>query len=294
MGALGVAQSATMRTMRKEIAQRVEYRAVDPLSGPAPYFGGKKNLAARIIALIEEIPHICYAEPFLGMGGVFFRRMRAPRVEVINDASRDVATFFRVLQRHFQALVDMMRWQLTTRVEFQRLIATDADTLTDLERAPRFFYLQRNGFGGKVVGRAFGTSAVRPGAFDITRVVPHLEELHARLSGVTIECLNYSDFIARYDRPLTLFYLDPPYVGYEKDYGGGFERADYGRLASQLAGLQGAFILSLNDDKFIRKCFAGFRIARVPVNYTGGNARGPVKRAHELIITTAKRLARSY
>jgi hypothetical protein len=37
-----------------------------------------------------------------------------------------------------------------------------------------------------------------------------LEDLHERISGVIIECLPYQDFIARYDRPETLFYLDPP------------------------------------------------------------------------------------
>lgn len=260
------------------------YREVEPLSGPAPYFGGKKLLSGRIIARIEKVPHLCYAEPFTGMGGVFFRRRFAPPAEVVNDASRDVATFFRVLQRHFQALVDMMRWQLTTRAEFHRLIATVPDTLTDLERSARFFYLQRAGFGGKVRGRSFGTSAVRAGAFDITRIVPHLEELHARLAGVTIECLDYREFIERYDRPTTLFYLDPPYLGFEKEYEGGFTRDDFGRLAEQLAGLEGHFILSLNDHPFVRKCFAGFRISRVPITYTAGNPRGPAKRAHELII----------
>ncbi len=264
------------------------FRRVDPLSGPAPYFGGKKLLAARIIARIEKLPHLCYAEPFVGMGGVFFRRRFVPAVEVINDASRDVATFFRVLQRHYQALVDMMRWQLTTRVEFQRLIATNVETLTDLERSARFFYLQRAGFGGKVRGRNFGTSAVRAGAFDITRIVPHLEELHARLSGITVECLPYDAFIERYDRPMTLFYLDPPYLGFEKEYEGGFTRDDFARLAEQLAHLQGSFILSLNDHPAIRKCFAAFSISRVPITYTAGNPRGPAKRAHELIITGRK------
>jgi DNA adenine methylase len=264
------------------------YRQVDPLSGAAPYFGGKKLLAARIIARVEKIPHLCYAEPFVGMGGVFFRRRLVPKSEVINDASRDVATFFRVLQRHFRALVDMMRWQLTTRAEFHRLIATPPDTLTDLERSARFFYLQRNGFGGKVVGRNFGTSATRAGAFDITRIVPHLEELHARLAGVTVECLPYSAFIERYDRPTTLFYLDPPYLGYEKEYEGGFTRDDFSRLAEQLSGLEGHFILSLNDHPFVRKCFEAFSITRIPVTYTTGSPRGPAKRAHELIISGGK------
>jgi DNA adenine methylase len=264
------------------------YREVEAHSGAAPYLGGKKLLAARIIARIEKIPHLCYAEPFVGMGGVFFRRRLIPNAEVINDASRDVATFFRVLQRHFQALVDMMRWQLTTRAEFHRLIATPPDTLTDLERSARFFYLQRAGFGGKVVGRSFGTTTSRPALFDITRIVPHLEELHARLAGVTVECLPYLQFITRYDRPTTLFYLDPPYLGFEKDYEGGFTRDDFVVLANLLHQLHGHFILSLNDHPFVRKCFHEFSIQRVPITYTAGNPRGPAKRAHELIITGKK------
>jgi hypothetical protein len=35
--------------------------------------------------------------------------------------------------------------------------ASNGDTLTDLERAGRFLYLQRLAFGGKVAGRSFGT-----------------------------------------------------------------------------------------------------------------------------------------
>src|SRR5690242_17240241 len=196
-----------------------EYRPVQPLKGAAPYLGGKRNLAKRLVAIIDAVDHTCYAEPFVGMGGVFFRRRRAPLSEVINDRSRDVATFFRVLQRHYVPFLEMMRWQLTTRVEFERLIKTDPDTLTDLERAARFYYLQRTAFGGKVSGRNFGTQASGPARFDITKLAPELEDLHDRLAAVTIECLPFEEFIPRYDRPTTLFYLDPPYFGSEDDYG---------------------------------------------------------------------------
>jgi DNA adenine methylase len=34
---------------------------------------------------------------------------------VINDWSEDVATFFRILQRHYVAFMDMLRWQVTSR-----------------------------------------------------------------------------------------------------------------------------------------------------------------------------------
>ncbi len=72
------------------------------------------------------------------MGGVFLRREMRPRAEVINDLSRDVSTLFRILQRHYPQFIETLRFQLTTRPEFERLGATDPDTLTDLERAARF------------------------------------------------------------------------------------------------------------------------------------------------------------
>ncbi|MHB8285254.1 MAG: DNA adenine methylase, partial [Caulobacteraceae bacterium] len=51
----------------------------------APYVGGKRNLSKRLVALIETIPHKTYAEPFVGMGGVFLKRTSRPQAEVIND-----------------------------------------------------------------------------------------------------------------------------------------------------------------------------------------------------------------
>ena len=142
------------------------YSQVRPVRPVAPYLGGKRALASRLVARIDALPHSLYAEPFVGMGGVFFRRSRRPKAEVINDLSRDVTNLFRLLQRHYQQLLDVLKWQLCSRAEFNRLMTTPADTLTDLERAARFLYLQRTGFGGKVVGRNFGVS--RTGRRDST------------------------------------------------------------------------------------------------------------------------------
>lgn len=58
---------------------------VEPVSPPAPWIGGKRRLARRLCARIEATPHDAYLEPFVGMGGVFFRRRRRPRTEIIND-----------------------------------------------------------------------------------------------------------------------------------------------------------------------------------------------------------------
>jgi DNA adenine methylase len=214
----------------------------------APYLGGKRNLAARIIQRLQATPHDRYIEPFVGMGGVFLRRPFRAHSEVINDISGDVANLFRVLQRHYEAFLDMLRWQLTSRSEFQRLLAMAPDSLTDLERAARFLYLQRTAFGGKVASRNFGVSASSPARFDVAKLAPMLEAVHDRLSSVVIERLPWHELLPRYDGPGALFYLDPPYWGHEADYGVGvFTPADFDLLAERLAAIQGGFLLSLND-----------------------------------------------
>ncbi|HYD06878.1 MAG TPA: DNA adenine methylase [Reyranella sp.] len=260
----------------------------DNQAGPArpafPYIGGKRFLARTIIAAIAETPHELYAEPFVGAGGVFLRRPEPAKVEVINDRSRDVATFFRVLQRHEQAFLDMLKWQLTSRADFERLLRTDPDTLTDLERAARFLYLQRTGIGAKIDGRNFGVTRTTGARFNLGRLVPIIEEVHQRLSRVVIECLNYDAFILRYDRPGALFYLDPPYYGCENYYGRGlFSRDDFESLAEALRQLRGRFLMSINDVPAIREIFAGFTLREVNVLYTAGQANH--SEASELLIS---------
>ena len=137
--------------------------------------------------MIGGIPHRTYAEVFVGMGGVFFRRNLRPPVEVINDWSEDVSTFFRVLQHHYVAFLDMLRFQITSRANFEKLLSMDPASLTDLQRAARFLYVQRLAFGGKVAGRNFGVSAGNPARFDVTKLGPMLEAVHERLAGVVIE-----------------------------------------------------------------------------------------------------------
>jgi DNA adenine methylase len=251
--------------------------------------GGKRQLAARVIQRIEQIPHRVYCEPFVGMGGLFFRRRLRPPAEAINDRSKDVATFFRILQRHFNPFLDMLKWQIASRAEFDRLMATDPDTLTDLERAARFLYLQRLSFGGKVAARSFGVDTHGPARFNVSRLVPLLEAAHERLGGVYIECLPWREFIERWDRPEALFVCDPPYWGSENYYGRGmFDRTEFEALAAALKGLRGSFVMTINDVPEIRKMFAWATIEAAELTYTvGGN--GKAKAVRELIIHSTRR-----
>lgn len=261
-------------------------QSVVPVSPAAGYLGGKRNLARRVCAIIQSVNHDGYAEPFVGMGGIFFRRAARPRFEAINDISGDVTTLFRVVRRHYQALVDELDWLPASREEFDRLKSIDPAYLTDIERAARFLYLQRLAFGGKVVGRNFGVDKTAPARFNLARLRATLSGIRDRLQPVVIERLPYADFIRRYDRAGMLFYLDPPYWNCEDDYGAGvFDRADFERLADQLAGIRGKFLLSINDTAGARAVFSPFHMRDVDVTYNIATAAtGSGKKVGELLI----------
>ncbi|QEW21218.1 DNA adenine methylase [Marinibacterium anthonyi] len=256
-----------------------------PVKPVAPYLGGKRNLAKRICRIIDADPHTTYAEPFVGMGGIFLRRSRAARSEFINDLNGDVYTLFRILQEHYVAFLDLLRFQITTQENFNRLVSVDPETLTDLQRAARFLYIQRCAFGGKVSGRNFGISKDRPSRFNLTTLEPDLEALHSRLAGVTVTRLDFGAFITRIDQPGTFFYLDPPYWGSEGDYGRqAFDRSRFTDLADQLRQIQGRFLLSINDVPEVRDLFDWAHLRPVETSYSVAK-HSAGSRAGELLIS---------
>jgi DNA adenine methylase len=259
-------------------------RPVDPVNPAAPYIGGKRILSKEIIRRLNQIPHDAYIEPFVGMGGVFLRRNQQPRLEVVNDINGEVANLFRILQRHYPQFMETLRFQISSRREFERLSRTDPSTLTDLERAARFLYLQRLAFGGKISGQNFGVT-MSGGRFNLLKLGPQLEDIHERMAGVVIENLPWQKLIERYDRPGALFYLDPPYWGNEDDYGKDvFSREQFEEMAVVLDCLQGTFMLSLNAVQGVFETFSRFQIEEVDCTYSVGGS-GHSKPVKEVLIS---------
>lgn len=233
---------------------------------PLAWLGGKSQLADRIVERMPE--HQTYCEVFAGAAWVLFRKPES-KVEIINDINHELVTLYRCVKHHLAELVLQFRWMLVARDEFDRFMATPPDTLTDIQRAARFFYLAKTSFGARVNKPTFGIAATQPPRLNLLRVEEDLSEAHLRLCRVQIENRPYGQVIERFDKPRTLFYLDPPYWGCEKDYGEGlFNREDFGRLAEQLDGLKGRFILSLNDQPGVREVFANFKIEAIKTRYS--------------------------
>ncbi|MGE8365971.1 DNA adenine methylase [Cupriavidus sp.] len=228
-----------------------------------PWLGGKRRLADTLLSRFPS--HECYVEVFAGGAALFFMRPPAA-VEVINDVNGELVNLYRVVQHHLEEFVRQFKWALTSRTVFQWLKDTRPETLTDIQRAARFYYLQQACFGGKVAGQTFGTATTTPPGLNLLRLEESLSAAHLRLASAYIEQLDWAACIARYDRPHTLFYLDPPYWETE-GYGVDFPLQQYERMAEVMRQLKGKAIVSLNDHPEIRRIFARFQMETLDINY---------------------------
>jgi DNA adenine methylase (dam) len=246
-------------------------KGIKPMRSPlAGWRGGKSKLFKKIEQLIPE--HECYCEPFAGAAWVLFMKDPAlSKSEVINDVNDDLVRFFRVVKYHLKALVEELEWILSSRSEFQRQKDLPPKHMTDVQRAARFFYLLKAGFGGKIYKPTFGYAATARPKFNMARLQDDLLEAHWRLADVFIENLSYTDVLKRYDRQATFFYIDPPYYNCEDHYGQGiFSKEDFDNLSNQLSEIKGYFLLSLNDTPEVRDIFSPFKITGTTTTYTTG------------------------
>lgn len=181
------------------------------ISPPVTWFGGKAKLASRIISHFPQ--HQTYVEPFGGSAAVLLAKPPS-QVEVYNDIDHDLVNLFRVLRDPtlYRRLEAVCSATLYARAEFQLAQQASDDPV---ESARRFMVRQRQSHSG--MGRRWSycvedaqggmSSAVRRWLAGVRR----LPAIHQRLRGVQIEAADWSEIIQRYDRPRTLFYLDPPY-----------------------------------------------------------------------------------
>ncbi len=236
------------------------------LKSPLAWLGGKSRLANQII---DRIPtHTAYVEVFAGAAWVLFKKPES-KVEIINDINRDLVTLYRCVKHHLPALIEQFKWLLVAREEFERFIKTPPETLTDIQRAARFYYISKSSFGARLTNPSWGVATTTHPRLNLLRIEEDLSQAHLRLSRTHIECKPYAEVITRFDKPDTFFYIDPPYWDCESDYGKGiFSKADFGTLAGLLDKVQGKFIMSLNDTQGVRDTFANFKIEQVKTRYS--------------------------
>lgn len=108
-----------------------------------------------------------------------------------------------------------------------------------------------------------------------------------------IENLPWQKALRVYDRPHTLFYLDPPYPSTRADdYASRMTWEQHEELASALRQVKGRWLLSYQDHPRIVRLYQGQRCAggrrarteRLGVTYSLGGKAGSGRRVRELLV----------
>lgn len=130
--------------------------------------GGKRQLLTEIGALLPE--HITsYCEPFLGGGAILF--FIRPNKAIVNDLNDDLITTYEAVRDDLDFLIkDLERHENTSEYYYaiRNLDRTDAyKSMTKVQRASRFLYLNRTCFNGLFRVNASGQFNVPFGKYKI-------------------------------------------------------------------------------------------------------------------------------
>ena len=228
------------------------------------WIGGKKSLRELIVSLFP-VYYERYIEVFGGGGWVLFHKHPGNDFEVYNDFNSLLANLYRCVRDKAQELINALRFTLNSREDFnitKEALAKDS-TMSDVRKASLYYQLIRYSY-------ASGLTSFASQPHDMWANFPLIEQAHRRLAKVVIENKDFEALIRQYDRPVSFFYLDPPYFATEGYYNNigedGFTRQDHIRLRDILLNIEGKFLLSYNDCPFIRELYDVPGIYIMPVS----------------------------
>ena len=238
------------------------------------WYGGKYSHLNWLLPLLPQTQHYC--EPFGGSAAVLINRKPSP-VETYNDIHGDVVNFFRVLRDQKEALVEAIGLTPFSREEFE-IACTQANGLSDLERARRFYILARQVRTGLAQKASSGrwahclltSRAGMAGALSRWLVsVEDLPEIAQRLLRVQIEHAPAIEDIKRYDSEETLFYCDPPYPHDSRSdnnaYAHEMTDKEHQQLADVLHNVKGKVALSGYHGDLMNKLYSDWKSIEAPV-----------------------------
>lgn len=173
--------------------------------------------------------------------------------EVYNDRNELLVNLYRCVRDKPDLLQNALRYVLNSRSDFDRIRRSLSNKrTTDVQRAANFYQVIRYSY-------ASGLNSYASVPHDMWANFPLISQASRRLGKVVIENQDFERLIRHYDRESTFVYCDPPYHATEDYYQnigeGGFTEKDHIRLRDTLLSMQGKFLLSYNDDAFIRELY---------------------------------------
>lgn len=257
---------------------------------PLIWFGGKSKYADYIINKMPK--HKVYVEPFGGAGHVIAKKTRIGH-EVYNDIDGRVVNFIMQSIERTEELIYKCGQLPYSRQLYEKWRREEMPK-DPFENAVRFFYLNRSAISKgnaeevpKTGWRHSTTSSQNP-AMGYVNAAKAIKEFAERMQGVMIENIDFRTIIEKYDSSEALFYVDPPYVGREKFYAGGFTEKDHRDLAELLNNVKGKVIISYYEDPLLDELYKNWEIDRFKTfkQVVGGQNLGA--EAEELLLMNFK------
>lgn len=219
-----------------------------------PYLGGKQRLVPQLANMLP--PHVAYIEVF-GGGAALLLNKPPSDVEVYNDLDGELVNLFETIRDDVDAFVKRADLLLYSRELFEKWSAdlTAGSAPKDrVERALRFWYVQRSAFGGHV-GWGYARGEKRCLAETIRNALGDLQAIHERLLRVEVDHLDFRRLLANRDHESAFFFLDPPYLETTGYRVGTFTLDDHKALAELLSKAQGKWLMTVGDHPEMRSLY---------------------------------------
>lgn len=260
---------------------------------PLRYPGGKQKAIPQIANYLPE-KFSQYREPFIGGGSVSLYIMdKYPNVPCwINDLNEELYHFWNQVKSNLPELVERVaqvkRETSDGRTLFNSLAAADASTMTPIERAVRFFVLNRITFSGTIESGGYSNASfnTRFTESSITR----LSDLRGCLENTRVTNYDYSVLLEEPGEDVFIF-LDPPYLSKTRSklYGrkGDLHTSfDHARFAQLMCECPHKWLITYDDCEEVRSYFAFAHIYTWELQYGMNNyMQGKAQKGKELFIT---------
>jgi DNA adenine methylase len=249
------------------------------IKSPLRYPGGKSRAIKQIAeCLPEKFSEL--REPFVGGGSVFIHlKQQFPDLKIsINDLNRELFLFWYFAQSDLSKLVSeviqVKENHQDGKLLFAKFAGLDVNSLSDLERATRFFVLNRITFSGTIESGGFSLESFYKRFTNSS--IERLEKLENILTeDIKITNLDYSHLINEPGNDVFIF-LDPPYFKAEKSklYGkkGNLHTGfDHQRFAEILRECPHNWLITYDDSPEIRENFKWANIIGWELQYGMNN-----------------------
>lgn len=271
----------------------MENCAKTEVTTPLRYPGGKSKSLHKIIPNIS-LPYDELREPFVGGGSIFLKAIQKinPNASYrINDLNYDLFCFWKELKINGDLLIEAIQEMKDLCKDGKKLflyLNEENSNKTDLERASRFFVLNRTTFSGTNDSGGYSDEAFRKRFTQSS--IDRLKPLPSLLKNVKIEHGDYKNLLTNEGSNVFIF-LDPPYLKPAKSklYGRNGDLHlcfDHEGFADNVEKCSHKWLITYDDCREIRELFSFAKIYRWKAQYGMNNvSKNRPKSGKELFIT---------